>query len=416
MGVFDIFRRRQTRAFFPETNNIIRGALLFPGDKNPTVAACVDKISKTLSSLPLNLYQNTKNGMKLAQGSSLFQALANPSIEETPTLFNRTWIRFLLYKGNAFLFKLKDSRGQIVGFSIVDPNKVEVKRNEYNRKIYTIDGKVYTDDHILHIPYPGAGYNGTIGKSPIEVHRELIELDNQLLTYINSYFDNSVGSRLVINLGNTYPQRKGTMEQLYAEIIPVMNKFVLGAANAGKPMIGLPDSTITKVDQTSNAQAQLKSLVQMVEHQIAQSCFGVPYEILDSEASKYDSLESKQNDFLASCIQPLGDHICESFEKLLTPSERLNHTIRYEYKNLLTTNTKDTVDYLTKEFTNGALTMNEVRKKLGMEDMGEAGDFHFIPANLMPLTMENINAYMAKSKVALEEAEKDNDPKGDDKT
>ena len=415
MAIFDIFRRKQ-RAFFPETQSVTRGALLFPGDKNPTVAACVDKISKTLSSLPLNLYQNTKNGMRLAQGNSLFQALANPSYEETPTLFNRTWIRFLLYKGNAFLYKLKGSRGEIVGFSIVDPNKVEVRRNEDNRKIYTIDGKVYTDEHILHIPYPGAGYNGTVGKSPIEVHKDLIELDNQLLTYINEYFNNSVGSRLVINLGSSYPQRKGSMEQLYAEISPVINKFVLGAANAGKPMIGLPDSTIGKVDQTSNAQAQLKSLVQMVEHQIAQSCFGVPYEILDSEASKYDSLESKQNDFLASCIQPLGDHICESFEKLLTPSERLNHTIRYEYKNLLTTNTKDTVEYLTKEFTNGALTMNEVRKKLGMEDMGEAGDFHFIPANLMPLTMENIQAYMAKSKLALTEAEKENDPKGDDKT
>ena len=413
MAIFDRFRRKQ-RAFFPETQSVVRGALLFPGDKNPTVAACVDKISKTLSSLPLNLYQNTKNGMKLATGNPLFLALANPSFEETPTLFNRTWIRFLLYKGNAFLYKLRDSKGNIIGFSIVDPNKVEVRRNEYNRKIYTIDGRVYTDEHILHIPYPGPGYNGTTGKSPIEVHKDLVELDNQLLTYISTYFDNSVGSRLVINLGNSYPQRKGTMEQLYAEIVPVMNKFVLGAANAGKPMIGLPDSTIGKVDQTSNAQAQLKSLVQMVEHQIAQSCFGVPYEILDSEASKYDSLESKQNDFLASCIQPLGDHICESFEKLLSPGERLNHTIRYEYKNLLTTNTKDTVDYLTKEFTNGALTMNEVRKKLGMEDMGPAGDVHFIPSNLMPLTQENIDAYMAKNKLALQQASEHN-PQGDDK-
>ena len=151
----------------------------------------------------------------------------------------------------------------------------------------------------------------------------------------------------------------------------------------------------------------------MVERQIAQTVFNMPFELINSEASKYDSLEAKANDFLASCIEPLGNHICQSFAKELSPAEQTRFQIIYEYKNLLTTNTKDTVDYLTKEFQSGALTMNEVRKKLGMSSMGEAGDYHFIPSNLMPLTMENIDAYMAKSKIAIEQA---HDPKGDDKT
>ena len=414
MAIFDIFRRKQ-RSFFPETTiSAPMGGLLFPADRNPTVSACVDKISKTLSTLPLQVYRETRSGMELAKGNPLYLALEDPSYEETPTLFYRTMYRFLLFKGNVFLFKLRSGSGRIVGFTLVDPNRVKVSRSEDRRKRYNIDGVYYTDNEILHIPYPGAGYNGTEGKSPIDVHRDLIELDNRLLMYVNNYFDNSVGSRLVINLGNTYPQRKGTMDQLYAEIVPVMNKFVLGAANAGKPMIGLPDSTISKVDQGSNAQAQLKSLIDTVEHQIALSCFGVPYEVLDSAASKYDSLESKQNDFLANCVKPLGDHVCESFEKLLSASEQSAYSVRYEYKNLLTTNTKDTVDYLTKEFQSGALTMNEVRKKLGMEDMGPAGDVHFIPSNLMPLTEENIDAYMAKNKLALQQASEHN-PQGDDK-
>ena len=352
MGIFDAFRRKR-RSFFPETATFAgpAGSLLFPADKNPTVSACVDKISKTLSTLPLQVYRNTKNGMEPATGNGLYYALESPSNEETPTLFYRSMYRFLLYKGNTYLYKDKRADGRIVGFTLVNPNKVTLsRRDEDGRKRYLIEGRYYTDDEILHIPYPGAGYNGTEGKSPIEVHRDLIDMDNNLLMYVSNYFNNSVGSRLVINLGDSYPQRKGTMDQLYAEIVPVMNKFVLGAANAGKPMISLPDSTIGKLDQNSNAQAQLKSLIDTVEHQIALSCFGVPYEVLDSAASKYDSLESKQNDFLANCIKPLGDHICQSFEKLLTPGERVTHSIRYEYKNLLTTNTKDTVDFLTKEF------------------------------------------------------------------
>ena len=416
MAIFDTFRRKK-REILPSNGLEWMGniPILFPAEKNPTVSSCVDKISKTLSTLPLYLYKSTKNGMVLATSHPLFYALEDPAVEETPTLFNRTWIRFLCYKGNAFFFNNFNDRGDIVGFTIINPDRIKVERGTDNRKHFYMDNRWYTEREILHIPYPGSGYNGLVGKSPVEVHRDLIELDNTLLTYISCYFNNSVGNRITINLGSTYPQRKGSMDQLYAEIVPVMNKFILGAANAGKPMISLPDSNIGKVDQTSNVQAELKSLLAMVEHSIALTCFGVPYEVLDSEASKYDSLESKQNDFLASCIQPLGDHICESFEKLLTPSEKLRYTVRYEYKTLLTTNTKDTVDYLTKEFQSGALTMNEVRKKLGMEDMGPAGDVHFIPSNLMPLTMENVDAYMAKSKLALEQAQAHNQ-NGDDKT
>ncbi len=415
MSILDrLFKgKKETRSFVPVSTTPVLAPVLFSAEQNPTVSACVDKISKTLSSLPLLLYGNTGSGMRLAKEHSFFYALEDPSYEETPALFYRTWQRFLLLEGNAYLYKFKNSKGDVNGFGVIDSRKVRVERDATNRKHYHVDGKDYTDFDILHIPYPGPGYNGTVGRSPVETHKDLIELDNLLLSYVSNYFENSPGSRVVMNLGQTYAQKKANIEQVYAEFIPLMEKFVIGASNAGKPMIGLPDSTIGKIDQTSNVQAELKSLLNMVEHQIALS-FGVPYETLDSEAAKYDSLESKTQDFLSSCIKPLGDHICQSFEKLLSPADRLRYSVRYEYKNLLTTNTAQTVDYLMKEFQGGALTMNEVRKKLGMEDMGPAGDYHFIPANLMPLTEENIDAYMAKSKVALEES--NHNSNGDDKT
>lgn len=413
MGIFDFLRGKQKRELFPNTTENVRYPLLFPADKNPTVAACIDKISKTIAKLPLRVYERTDDGLRLANTHNLYYALNDPSAEETPTLFYSTCIRFLFNKGNAFLFKIRGNNDRIVGFTNVDPRKVTVERDSTTlKKMYRIDGKYYTDREILHIPYPGCGYNGTIGVSPIVEYRDLIELDNKLLAYVENYFDNSAGSRLVLNLGSTYPSRKANMDQLYAEIVPVFNKFVLGAQNAGKPMIGLPDSTIGKIDQTSNVQAQLKTLMDMVERQISQTVFNMPFALINFEANKYDSLESSQNDFLASCIEPLGNHICESFEKLMTPSEQTRYHIIYEYKNLLTTNTTQTVDYLAKEFQSGLLTMNEARKKLGMPSMGEAGDYHFIPANLQPLTEENIDAYMAKSKLVIQQM---HNPQGDDK-
>lgn len=419
MNFFKRKKNTEERMFFPESK-IVTGALLFPYEQNPTVSICADKIANTLSTLPLRLYSYTKSGKKLAVGHELFQVLQRPAYEETPTLWFGTLIRHILLRGNAFIY-ISRSSGKIVNLSLVDPTKVIVQRDNGYRKIFLIDGRVYTERDILHIPYNGKGYNGTLGVSPIDVNRELIKLDNDLLTYINAYFNNSLGTRYSIELGESYSTKPTDLDKTYAAIVPILNKYVNGVQNSGKPLIPPPDSKLTKLEQTSNVQAELTSLLQMVESQIAAS-FNVPYEIISGE-NKYGSLEQKQRDFLCNCIQPLGDHICESFEKLLLPSDT-NLFVAYDYKNMLTTDVASTIDYLSKEVQSGLMTINEARSKLGEDSIGPEGDFHFMPSGYVPVTMDNINAYFAKSKIELENAQKQSDPfeptqhnpSGDDKS
>lgn len=391
-----LFKRKEQRSFFPETNTYVAGAMLFDCETNPTVSKCVDKISNTLATLPINLYIHTKDGKKLAVGHTLFRLLEHPAFEETPTLFYSTLIRQILLKGNAYIHLGRNSKGEIVNFALVDPTLVRVVRDNNFKKLFEISGKVYTEREILHIPYIGKGYNGTIGFSPVQIHRDLINIDNKLLNYINTYFDNSLGQRYAIELGQAYQTRE--MDKSYASVLPFINKFVSGASNAGKVMITPPDSKLSKIDQTSNVQAQLDSLLNMIENQII-GAFGIPAEIINSNANKYDSLETRQNDFLSNCVQPLGDHICQSFMKLLDPEES-RYFVEYDYKHMLKTDTKSTVDYLRAEVQSGLLSVNEARSKLGMSSI-EDGNYYFIPANLMPLNKDTVDAYMAKQKVAL---------------
>ena len=418
-----IFNRKkdtkETRSFVPEST-VVYTPMIFKGELNPTVAACINKICNTLGILPLQLYAHTKTGKRLAVSNPLFRVLEHPAYEETPTLFYNSLIRCILLKGNGYVFISRNKNGDVVNLSIIDPTKVKVSRDENYKKLFNISGKVYTEREVLHIPYNGPGYNGTIGVSPVDTNKELIDLDNTLLAYINTYFNNSVGSRYSLELGDSYSSKAVDLDKTYAALIPVINKYVTGANNAGKLMLPPPDTKMTKIEQSSNVQAELSSLLTMVERQIC-AAFNVPYEIINAESSKYDSLEMKQNDFLSSCIQPLGQHICESFEKLIPPADTALF-IAYEYKNLLTTDTKTTIDYLRTEVQAGLLTLNEARYKLGMTDIGTVGDYYFVPSNLVPLTEENIDAYMAKSKAALAEtpiteSEKlaDHNPAGDDK-
>lgn len=402
MGLFNRKKNREERNFFPETS-INYGALVFKGELNPTVSRCVDKISNTLSTLPIRLYSYTKSGKRLAVGHPLFFALENPAVEETPTMFYGQLIRHLLLKGNAYLHINRNRKGDIVGFSLCNPDDVFVSRNERFRKIFSIKGQSYTEYEILHIPFNGPGYNGTVGVSPIAIHKELIELDDSLLTYINVYFNNSLGSRYSLELGSSYPNRPADLDKLYAAIIPVLNKYVTGANNAGKMMIPPPDTKMNKIEQSSNVEAQLDSLLDFIEGKIAEG-FNVPYEVINSKASKYNSLEAKQRDFLDNCILPLGNHVCQSFEKLLGPADS-NLFVSIDYKHMLSTDLKSTIEYLRQEVQSGLLSVNEARSKLGLDDIGSEGDYYWIPASLIPMTEENIQAILAKSKVALQQAQ-----------
>jgi HK97 family phage portal protein len=412
MGLFNRKKKTEKREIFPTTYSNTYYPGLFSKETNPTVKSCINKIARTFSTLTPILYKDTKNGRARDTQSDLYHLLMNPSYEETSALFWDAFIRSMLEEGNGYIY-LGRYNGRIADMKVVNPYEVKVTRNSSHEKIFTIRGIDYTEYDILHFPMLGEGYDGTRGVSPMDRYRELINLGSYLYDYINNYFhNNSPGDRLSIELGTSYPSRPADMDKLYAQIMPVLNKFVLGAKNAGKPMINIPDSKTTVLDQSSNVQAQLSEVMEMVERTICLLCFSMPYEMINTSVNKYDSLETLQQEYLTSCIQPLGNHICQTLDKLL-PS-RVNHHFRYDYKTLLTTNTKDTVDYLVKEFNNGAISMNEMRAKLGMDGIGPEGDYHFVQSNLMPLTMDNIKAYMAKNKAELEALE--HNPQGDDKS
>ena len=80
------------------------------------------------------------------------------------------------------------------------------------------------------------------------------------------------------------------------------------------------------------------------------------------------------------------------------------------------TDTSAKVDYVSKLLHGGIYTLNEARQSLGLStvDNDIEGNTRWMPANLIPETEENIEAILAKSKIALQESE--HNPQGDDLT
>lgn len=412
-----LFRNRksksntETRQFMPYLSEYFNSGL-FVGDLNPTVDSVVSLISNTIAILPMKLYTYTKTGFQEIWSSDLARLLKDPAVEETNTLFWKTVVRHMLLKGNAYIFIHRFSDGTPSALEIIDPKVVIVTRTESGRKLFNINGGsrggVYTDRDVIHLVAPDEGYNGTIGRSPVDIHRDVIKRNFIISDFISLYFNNSMPSRLMVTLGESFKPGSPKMEQLVQQFSEYFNKFVLGQQNLGRPLITPPDSKISMIEAGSNVQSDVLKLYEQSCAEVSR-IFNCPYELIDGQRSKYGNLEQKQQDFLHVCIQPLCQHISETFEKSLVdiPSQ----FIKFDYTTMLETDQNKKLEYYQKAFHGGIMTLAEVRNALNLRtyDDETANNTLIVPANLTPFNEETINAAMAKSKSIMADMGTSND-------
>lgn len=424
--------KTESRQWFPYISQYFNSGL-FPGDENPVVDTVVSRISNVIGMLPVTLFVHTATGDREAFMDPVYQLLKDPSVEESSMLFYKTLVRMLLMKGNCFIFKHRNNRGQILALELVDPKCVLVTRNEYGRKLYTITGErggIYTDEDILHIPLMSEGYNGTIGKSPIQVHPDVIKRNWIIAEYIAMFFNNGMNSRLLVKLGDEYKIGSPKMEQLVQSFNEYFNKFVLGQQNNGRPIITPPSTDISLLEMSSNVQSDV---LKLYNQSCAEICrlFDVPPEIFFSSENKYNSLEQKNADFMISALQPLTTHIGQCLVKgLVDPGYQSVSFVQFNYAVLLETDQNKKLEYYQKAFHGGLMTLAECRTALNLKkyDDDTANNTLIIPANLTPFNKETIDAAMAKSKSIMadmgtgpnsaaseEDKQLKHNPSGDDK-
>lgn len=419
MGLFSRKKKSlEQRQFMPYVQNVWSSGIFAP-EFNPCVDTAISKIANTISIIPMTLMVHSTKEDKEAYWDPVFSLLKDPCVEETQQLFLKTLIRHVL-NGNAFIFKHRNGEGEIISLELVDPSVVQVTRTESGRKLYHLysgeRGGTYTDRDIIHIPYTGEGYNGTIGKGPAQVHQDVIKRNWIIGEYIAMFFDNSMPSRLLVELGEKFEPGSPKMDKVVQEFQEYFNKFVLGQLNMNRPLITPPNSKISMLEMGSNVQSDVLKLYN-------QSCaeiyrlYNIPPAVILSEENKYNSLSQKQQDFLVSCIQPLCQHIGQCLVKgLVEPEYQIVSYIRWDYSAMTETDTSAKVDYVSKLLHGGIYTLNEARQSLGLStvDNDIEGNTRWMPANLIPETEENIEAILAKSKIALQESE--HNPQGDDLT
>ncbi|MDR1957167.1 MAG: phage portal protein [Treponema sp.] len=371
-----------------------------------------DIICSAFASLSGSFFdRNTRQAVK---DHYLEHLLQRPNFDEDKFLFFYSCAKDY-FNGNVYLYK-HELDGEIVSLFRLNPASVQVQRDTLsNRKQYGYGGKTYTDDEVIHIP-SRFGYNGLKGSGIFDECKTIFNNTAELDEYINNSFNNAIGNRLLIDISKKYKNPKQEdIDQLKALFI----QNYAGVQNAGTPVIKTDNIEYSAIETNAkdNRANQLVENRTFQEGEVAK-LFRVPLSLL--KGTETTNLEALYTMFIENAIRPLAMSFEQAINRLIPYEERAYLYFEYSYNSLLKTSLQARIDAYAKQLTNGMLSMNEVRHKENMPGI-EAGDYHFFPANMMPVTEEVIQAYMAKSKAVQQDLktqpqESDHSPLGDDKT
>jgi HK97 family phage portal protein len=212
--------------------------------------------------------------------------------------------------------------------------------------------------------------------------------------FVNNSFNNSVGNRLIIDITKQYPDAN---EDQIQQLRNVFLQNYAGIKNAGRPLIKHGKINYEKIetDYKDNKANQLIENRNFQEQEIAK-LFGIPLPLL--KGTETTNIESLYTIFIENAIRPLATCFEQAINKITPFNERMNIYFEYSYNSLMKTSLQTRIENYTKQINNAILSPNEVRRKENMPEI-EAGDTHFIAANLMPLRQDVIDSYMAGAKI-----------------
>lgn len=360
-----------------------RGRSIFQGKSgstlatNETIFAAVTRISNSMASLPLKLYQEF-TPVNTATSDMVANA---PNNNMTGFDFIRTMETIRNTHGNAYALKMYDARYQLSSLLILDPAYVEpVVEADTNELWYCVNGSkgqyyVHNMDmiHVKHIHT--TGYKGI---SPIDVLSNTIEFDKEVRQFSLDQMDTAIKASFILKMATNVSEDKkkeiyANFHQFYkenggviiqengVEIDPIERKFI--------------DTKVFEVEKIT------KSRVAMV--------FNIPIFLLgETDGVSYASMEQLSLNYVTNTMIPIVRQYEQEFNrKLLSRAERLRGLyFKFNVNALLRGDMKTRGEFYFKMMRSGGYKPNEIR---ALEELPPeaGGDQLFISGDLYPIDL-----------------------------
>jgi len=347
------------------------------GMRLSTVYACVYKISTTLSTLGLNLYQSNGARRDVVNDHPAIELCSfRPNPFETPFYFWETIISNAVLKGVGYAVIARGAGGVPLALQCVDTDLVERKEVNGSVVFKLHDNTIVRQEDMLEICNLGC-------KSPIQLHRENLGLTQAAQDYGSQYFGN--GGQMTGVLSSDQPLKSEQMQML-------QKSWNGSMTSAGTKLLPFG----FKYNRISIAPEEAQ-FIETRKFQAEEICriFSVPPALvqLDSQTT-YNNVEQQNLQFARHTVLPWARRIEQELaSKLLTLQEARSHYFKFNLNDLFRGDMQARSQYFTQLLQNGVMSINEVRASEELNPI-DGGDHSHVQVN--QIRLDHMQAYSDK--------------------
>lgn len=344
------------------------------------VWACVERISKTVATLPLFVYRSKSGKRELDRESTLWAVLHDsPNARMTPSEFWTAMIMNLVMRGNAYARIERGASGEVYALWPMAADQVELQILEDGSGVYLYklgnDVAVLAESNVLHIKEMG---NGVIGLARMDYMRSTTTEAANAQTQASKLFSAGGKPSGVLMVDNLLTAAQRTAIQ--------SNFAEMQAGTTGRLFVLEANMKYEQLSLSPEDQQLLESRQFTVE-EIAR-WFGVPSVLINqSNVTAWGTgIDALIEGFYKLTIRPLLVSIEQALTKrVLTPAQRAVLSVEFSLEGLLRSSLKDRAEIYSKLVQNGLKTRNECRQ-LENDPPVQGGDELTAQTNLAPLS------------------------------
>ncbi|MDR1903069.1 MAG: phage portal protein [Treponema sp.] len=341
--------------------------------------ACVRVISTTLASLPIHIYERTKEGKRRAYDHPLFPLLhAKPNPEMTAFSFIEALQAQICNRGAAFAEIVYSRKGEIAELWPIPPGVCRPQRNPKTKELeyyFPKTGDILPNWKILHIP--GLSFDGLNSFSPVGLFMQTFGMGIAVEEYGSRFFGQGTHVGAVI----THP--KTLSDVAYTRLKTELSDKYRGLEHSHGVVFLEEDMKYTRLGMNME-EVQFIETRKLTVTEMARIHGVPPHLIADLERATFSNIEEQSIEAVVYLFRPWAVRWEQALNaRLLTPEEQERYYVKFEVDGLLRGNIKSRYEAYAIGRTNGWLSQNEIREKEDMNPLpGGQGNTYLTPLNM----------------------------------
>lgn len=280
-----------------------------PVESFVTVFSCVSILSADGGKLGISLKRRNGKIWTRVDRDPLINLIERPNIHQHRILFVENWIQSLLLRGNAYILKMKDDDGNVIGLNVLDPDRVRVKVKSNGEAVYALEGDNISGmtqsvdapaSMIIHDRI-NTFYHPLVGMSPLQAAYLPAMMGLEIQHTSRSFFANRAEP-------NGYLKADSEVTEEDAKKLKAMWRANYGGANRGKIAV-LQNGMEYKQITVTAEDAQLIEQLKLTSEMVAKALHVPAYMVVPGVEPKYDNAAAHEQFYYSRALQTILERI-----------------------------------------------------------------------------------------------------------